>query len=65
METGVHAWKDLVVAKEIAERWFPRVIDNKRCAVAIYECTIPPFTFYWEGKDGDIAARKIKIGKKI
>lgn len=62
---GVHACKDLATAKEISERWLPRVIDNKRFAVAIYECTIPPFTFYWEGKDGDIAARRIKIGEKI
>jgi hypothetical protein len=62
---GVHAYKDSVTAKEIEERWLPRVIDNKRCAAAIYECTIPPFTFYWEGKYGDIAARKIKIVKKI
>ena len=62
---GVHAYKDLVTAKWIAEVWSPRVIDNKLCAVAIYECTIPPFTFYWEGKDEDIAARKLKIEKKI
>lgn len=62
---GVHAYRDLYAAERSAERWFPRVINNKRCAAAVYECTIPPFTFYWEGKDGDIAGRKIKIEKKI
>ena len=32
---------------------------------AVVECTIPPYTLYWEGLNNDIAARKLVITDKF
>lgn len=62
---GVHAYLSLEEAKSNGSLFSFHRIDGHPTSTEVYECTIPPFTFYWEGKDGDIAARKIKIRKKI
>lgn len=62
---GVHAYQSLEGAKPNKSLLLDYHIKGYTTSTEVYECTIPPFTFYWEGKDGDIAARKIKIGKKI
>jgi hypothetical protein len=56
---GVHAYRD----KESAEKF----IDDYRHffrKLNVHLCEIPPFTPYWFGKFGDIAASKMIIKKK-
>lgn len=58
---GVHAFstlKEVIQAKENLE-----IFQNP--FMKIYECIIPPFTLYWNGKEGNIASRKLKIKKEI
>lgn len=54
---GVHAYDDINCIK-----WNNIAISHN---FALVKCTIPKFTLYWEGRNNEIAARKIKIGKII
>lgn len=54
---GVHAYADLARAQEVMEMYY----GNFREDYYILKCAIPPNTFYWEGKYGDIAARELEI----
>lgn len=49
---GVHAFQTLVTAEMFSELWGGIVVI----------CEIPPYTPYWIGKGGEIAASKMKIG---
>lgn len=62
---GVHAFRNLVTAERAARSWITRAVDSKLCPFVVCECVIPPFTLYWNGKEGDIAARRINIKKEI
>lgn len=55
---GVHAYSKLSTSTFI-QRFY-----NEH-DMFVYEAIIPPFTFYWEGKSNDIAARKLIVTKEI
>lgn len=59
---GVHAFSTLKEAMQVKENL---EIFHQNPLMKIYECIIPPFTLYWNGKGGDIAARRINIKKEI
>lgn len=59
---GVHAYTLLKTALFNKEN-LALFKDNPH--MKIYECVIPPLTLYWNGKEGNIASRKLKIKKEI
>ena len=52
---GVHAYINLEKAQEVMETYY------RRFHYIILKCVIPPNTYFWEGKGGDIAARELEI----
>ena len=55
---GVHAYVEAPILKNYYKDWS---LNGKNW----YICEIPPYTPYWLGQYGDIAASKIKIVKKF
>lgn len=58
---GVHAFSTLKMAIWAKENY----VLFKNPYTKIYECIIPPFTFYWKGRGGEMTARRINIKKEI
>ena len=52
---------------EVVHAYKSKTNANMYCWVdqCVCLCEIPPFTFYWYGKYGEIAASKIKIIKRL
>ena len=58
-EEYIHSIKDLKTAKQYIKNM---KFDYPLCIV---KAVIPKYTLYWEGKDNDIASRRIKYIDKI
>lgn len=54
---GVHAYYSKPTPRDI--------LAIRDMDMSYYICEIPPFTPYWIGRSGDIAASKMKIIKKL
>lgn len=59
---GVHAYS---MCSMHALREMDIITDNEDIDAALYVCEIPPFTPYWIGNYGDIAASKMIVKKRI